>query len=162
MIWYESQHYKKKKEQKEDRIKRQRYKTKGVFTPVTPVWFDWIELVFSPWCGSFGQVWIQQYSTKQPYRDPAEEVVSVRFQINSGTVEWMNQWMNDNEHKCVFVYSFWFTCKKGSVKANGTKQNKKINIVFGPDQSKWTSIRSSCEYTLRELLWMTIKIKNIG
>ncbi len=29
--------------------------------------------------------------TKQPYRDPAEEVVSVWFQTNSGTVEWMNQ-----------------------------------------------------------------------
>ncbi len=29
--------------------------------------------------------------TKQPYRDPAEEVVSARFQTNSGMVEWMNQ-----------------------------------------------------------------------
>ncbi len=29
--------------------------------------------------------------TKQLYRDPAEEVFSVRFQANSDTVEWMNQ-----------------------------------------------------------------------
>ncbi len=48
---------------------------------------------------------------------------------------------------CGFVYNFWFTCKKGSVKANCIKP-KKINIVFGPDQSKWTSGLSWCEYTL--------------
>ncbi len=28
---------------------------------------------------------------------------------------------------------------------------KKINIVFGPDQSKWTSGFSWCEYTLRSV-----------
>ncbi len=62
--------------------------------------------------------------TKQPHRDPAEEVVSVWFQTNSGTVEWMNQWMDDLKHTCGFVYSFWFTCKKSSVKVNRTKQKK--------------------------------------
>ncbi len=44
--------------------------------------------------------------------------------MNSGTVEWMNQWMDDLKHTCGFVYSFWFTCKKGSVKENRTKQKK--------------------------------------
>ncbi len=32
--------------------------------------------------------------------------------------------MNDIKHTCGFVYSFWFTCKKGGVKANRTKQKK--------------------------------------
>ncbi len=44
---------------------------------------------FPLWCGSFGQVWIQQSHSgahKQPNRDPAEEVVSVRIQTNSCTV----------------------------------------------------------------------------
>ncbi len=72
--------------------------------------------------------------------------------MNSGMVEWINQWMDDLKHTCGFVYSFWFTCKKGSVKANRTKQ-KKINIVFGPDQSKWTSGLSWCEYTLS---WISV------
>ncbi len=93
------------------------------------VWFDWIELKFVSPLGAdlLGRC---EYSnrtrvrTKQLYWDPAEEVVSVRFQTNSGTIEWMNQWMNDIKHMCGFVYSFWFTCKKGSVKANRTKLKK--------------------------------------
>ncbi len=64
----------------------------------------------------------------QPYRGPAEEVVLVWFQMNSGMVEWMTL-----STRVVF-FSFWFTCEKGSVKANRTKQKIKINIVFGPDQ----------------------------
>ncbi len=32
--------------------------------------------------------------------------------------------MDDLKRMCGFVYSFWFTCKKGSVKANRTKQKK--------------------------------------
>ncbi len=72
------------------------------------VWLDWIKLKFvSPLCADFlGRC---EYSnrtrvrTKQPYRDPAEEVVSVLFQTNSGTVEWMNQWMDDLKHMCGFV-----------------------------------------------------------
>ncbi len=78
----------------------------------------------------------------------AEEVVSVRSQTNSGPVEWINQWMDDHKHMCGFVYSFWFTCKKGSVIANYIKQTKNNNTVFGPDQSKWTSGLSWWEYTL--------------
>jgi len=36
-----------------------------------------------------------------------------------------------------FVHKFWFTCKKGSVKAKPQQTNQqKNNIVFGPDQSK--------------------------
>ncbi len=54
-----------------------------------------------------------------------------------------NEWMT----LARFVYNFWFTCKKGSVKANRTKQKQKIHIVFGPDQRKWTSWLSWCEYT---------------
>ncbi len=38
---------------------------------------------FPSWCGSFGQVWIQQSHSGA---DQAEEVVSVRFQTNFGTV----------------------------------------------------------------------------
>ncbi len=58
------------------------------------VWFNWIELTFVSPLGvdllgrceysNRTRVW-----TKQPYQDPAEKVVSVRFQTNSGTVEWM-------------------------------------------------------------------------
>ncbi len=86
---------------------------------------------FPLWCGSFGQVCIQQ-----SHPEPAEEVVSVRFQTNTGTVEWMKQWMDDLKHTCGFVYSFWFTCKKGSVKANSTKKKKKNQhcIWSGPKQ----------------------------
>ncbi len=87
------------------------------------------------------------FFSKQPYRDPAEEVVSVCFQTNSGMVEWMNQWMNDIKHTSGFVYSLWFTCKKGSEKANCTKI-KEINIVSVPDQRRWTRGLSWCEYTL--------------
>ncbi len=99
------------------------------------VWLTQTQVRFPPWCESLGgcEYWNRtRVHTKQPYRDPAEEVVSVRFQTNSGTVEWMNQWIYDLKHTCGFVYNLWFTCKKGSVKANGTKQ-KKINIVWsGP------------------------------
>ncbi len=81
--------------------------------------------------------------TKQPYRDPAKEVPSVRFQTTSD--EPMNGWPYAHMWVCI---QFWFTCKKCSVKRTTTKQNKtKINIVFGPDQSKWTSGLSWCEYT---------------
>ncbi len=41
--------------------------------------------------------------TKQLNRDPAEEVVSVRIQMNSGMVEWMNKWMNDIKHTWGFA-----------------------------------------------------------
>ncbi len=44
------------------------------------------------------------FLSKQPYRDSAEEVVSVCFQTNSGMVEWMNQWMKDIKHTSGFVY----------------------------------------------------------
>ncbi len=92
--------------------------------------------------------------TKQPYRDPAEEVVSVRFQTNSGTVEWINQLKDDLKHKCVF---FTVSCSlaKGQCESE-LHQTKKINIVFGPDQSKWTSGLSWCEYTLRLWLYNTL------
>ncbi len=65
------------------------------------VWLNRTQVRFPPWCGSFGQVWIQQshsVQTKQPYRDPAEEVVLVWFQTNSGTVKWINQWVDDLRH----------------------------------------------------------------
>ncbi len=68
------------------------------------VWLNRTRVRFSSWCGSFGQVWIQQshsVHTKQPHRDPAEEMVSV--QTNSGTVECMNQWMDDLMHMYGFV-----------------------------------------------------------
>ncbi len=29
-----------------------------------------------------------------------------------------------------FVYNFWFTCKKGSVKANRTKQKQKKSTLY--------------------------------
>ncbi len=56
---------------------------------------SWIEsnsssfppLVWIFWTGIYSYRTLVR--TKQPYRDPAEEVVSVRFQTNSGTVEWM-------------------------------------------------------------------------
>ncbi len=48
---------------------------------------------FPSWCGSFGQVRMQQSHsgahqkrTKQVYRDLLEEVVSVRFQTDPGAV----------------------------------------------------------------------------
>ncbi len=48
---------------------------------------------FPSWCGSFGQVRMQQSHsgahqkrTKHAYRDFLEEVVSVRFQTNPGAV----------------------------------------------------------------------------
>ncbi len=71
----------------------------------TPVLFGSTELnssLFPSWCGSFGQVWFNRtrWRTKQPYQDPAEEVVSVRFQTNSGTVERTNQ--------CMTLAHVWF------------------------------------------------------
>ncbi len=60
------------------------------------VWFDWIELKFILPLGAdlLGRCEYNNCTrvrTKQPYWDPAEEEVSVRFQANSDTVEWMNQ-----------------------------------------------------------------------
>ncbi len=75
------------------------------------VWFNWIELkfVFPLGADLLGRCEYSnrsQVRTKQPYWDPAEEVVSVRFQANSGTVEWMNQWMDDlSTHVVLFTIS---------------------------------------------------------
>ncbi len=68
--------------------------------------------------------------------------------------------MDDFKHTCGFVYSFCFTCKKGSMKENRTKQ-KKINIVFGLDYSKGTSILSCCEYTLSEVCKVPVVINHL-
>ncbi len=38
--------------------------------------------------------------------------------------------MDDLKHMCGFVYSFWFTCKKGNVKANRTKSKKKSTLYL--------------------------------
>ncbi len=38
--------------------------------------------------------------------------------------EFMSNELMTLEH-CGFVYNFWFTCKKGSVKVNRTKQKQK-------------------------------------
>ncbi len=43
-----------------------------------------------------------------------------------------NEWMTLAHVFC--FYNFWFTCKR-----NHTKQKQKISVVFGPDQSKWTT-----------------------
>ncbi len=51
-------------------------------------------------------------------------------------------------HTCGFVYNFWFTCKKGSVKANRTKKlntNNIHSIWSGPKQVNYQI--SWCEYT---------------
>ncbi len=40
---------------------------------------------------------------------------------------WTNEWMALSV--CGFLYSFWFTCKKSSVKANHTKQKKNQNCI---------------------------------
>ncbi len=129
-------------------------------------WFDWIELKFVSLLGAYLLSRCEyskctQVRTKQPYRDPAEEVVSVRFQIYSGKVEWMSQWMDDLKRTCGFVYSFWFTCKKGSVKANRTKK-KKFTIAFGPVQSKWTSGLPWCEYTRKLTYSQLNRLPGIG
>ncbi len=99
------------------------------------VWFDWIELKFIYPLGVdlLGRC---EYSsrTKQPYRDPAEEMVSVRFQTHSGMVEWINQWL-DLKHTCGF-FSFWFTCRKSSVKANRTKPKKSTLYLVRTEASE--------------------------
>ncbi len=73
------------------------------------VWFDWNKLKFVYPLGAdlLGRC---EYSnrtrvrTKPPHRDPAEEVVSVRFQTNSGTVRLMCEyepvsiWPNCKNH----------------------------------------------------------------
>ncbi len=108
------------------------------------VWFDWIEIKFvSPFGADILGSW--EYSnrtqvwTKQLYRDPAEEVVSVSFQTNSGTVEWMNQWMDDLKNSSGFVYSFGLLANRAVWKRTAFDFFlNHINIVFGPDQSKWT------------------------
>ncbi len=87
-------------------------------------WLNRTQVRFPLCADLLGRCEYTRVRTKQLYPDPAEEVVSVRFQTNSGTVEWMNQWMDDLKHTCGFVYNFWFTCKKGSVKANRTKLKK--------------------------------------
>ncbi len=73
-------------------------------------------------------------ATKQPDRDPAEEVVPVCFQTNSGTVEWLNQWMDDLSTCVVLSTISGSLAKKGSVKANHTKKNNLSHIWSGPKQ----------------------------
>ncbi len=97
------------------------------------VCFDWIKLNFvSPLHADLlgrceysihTQVW-----TKQPYRDPAEEV------------EWCG-WMNESMNR---IYG---SLVKMPVWKLTTQA--KINIVFGSDQSKWTCGLSWCDYTLK-------------
>ncbi len=55
--------------------------------------------------------------------------------------------MGDLKHTCGSLYNLWFTWKKGQCESE-QHQTKKINIVFGLDQSKWPSGLSWCEYTL--------------
>ncbi len=52
--------------------------------------------------------WDRESSNRD--RDPAEEVVSVHFQMNSGMVEWINQWMDDLKHTCGGSTLFYSTC----------------------------------------------------
>ncbi len=47
------------------------------------------------------------------------------------------------QHTCGFVNNFWFTCKKGVLKANRTKQNKKHNnVVFGPELADFPGVNA--------------------
>ncbi len=101
------------------------------------VCFDWIKIKFvSPFGADLLGIW--EYSnrtqvwTKQLYRDPAEEVVSVSFQTNSSTVEWMNQWMDDLKNSSGFVYSFGLLANRAVWKRTAFEFFfNHINIVFG-------------------------------
>ncbi len=57
---------------------------------------------------------------------------------------WTNEWMTLST--CVVLFT-----------VSGSLAKRAINIVFGPDRSKWTSRLSWCEYTLSKLalLWAT-------
>ncbi len=102
---------------------------------------------FPLWCGSFGQVWIQQSHSGADQTTVLRRWrgVTVRFQMNSGTVEWMNQWMDDLKHTCGFV--------SGSLAKRAvwkwTTPNKKNQYCIW---SRPKQVTSCCEYTLRWIL----------
>ncbi len=83
---------------------------------------------------------------------------------------WTNEWMTLSTRVVLFTVS-------GSLAKRAvwkrTAPNKKINIVFSPGQSKWTSRLSWCEYTLRDVFlsiksaylndfWRTLKTRIIA
>ncbi len=99
------------------------------FPPLVWIFWTGVNTAIAHWCGPINRTETQ---LKRWFQSGSKLT-----RLNGWTVEWMNQWI-DVLSTSGFVYNFWFTCKKGSVKANHTR-TKKINIVFGPDQSKWTS-----------------------
>ncbi len=64
------------------------------------------------------------------------------------TVEWMNQWTEDLSTRAVLFTISDSLAKRAVWKRTAPKKQKQINIVFGPDQSKWTNGLSWCEYTI--------------
>ncbi len=110
------------------------------------VWFDWIELKFVSPLGAdlLGRCEYSNHTrvrTKQPYWDPAEEVVSVRFQTNSGTVEWMNQWMDDLKHTW-FCLQFLAHLQKGQCESEPHQTKKNLNRIWsGPKQVNYFPVR---------------------
>ncbi len=86
----------------------------GVFTPVLFGSIESDSSSFPPLVRIFlGRCEYSNHTrvqTKQLYRDPAEEVVSVHFQMNSGTVEWMNHLST-----CVVLFPISGSLAKGAV-----------------------------------------------
>ncbi len=52
------------------------------------------------------------------------------------------------EH-CGFVYNYWFTCKKGSVKVNRTKQKQKKMVTLYNKVLLVNIVNNICKHELR-------------
>ncbi len=114
---------------------------------------------FSLCCGSFGQVWIQQSHSG------ADQTTAPRPSWRGGLgpvlnklwYGWMDEPMNGwawHTYCFFFFLQFLVHLQKEQCESVPHQTNKKNNIVFGPDQSKWTSWLSWCEYTSQHLKWI--------
>ncbi len=104
--------------------------------------------------------------TRVRYRDPVIEVWS--RSASKQTLVQVNGWTNEWN---VFLFSFWFTCKKGSVKANHIIKKNRHCIWSGPkraflvwiypnqkwDQWKWAALMWCINlFILAHFLWLCI------
>ncbi len=111
--------------------------------------FNQTQVSFPLWWGSFGQVWIQQSHSSTDQRTVLRRWrgVSVHFQMNSGTVEWMNQCFVSGSLAKRAVWkrtapnqksTFYLVQTKASELADFPGVNTPLN------QRNWRCLRSAC------------------
>ncbi len=107
-----------------------RLNTKGRYSEECVLGHYWLPYYFfsyygSQWCPK--TAWLQTFFKISSFVFGRTKKIIQVWNYLRESKWWQNFhfWVNyPFKHTCGFVYSFWFTCKKGSVKANRTKQTK--------------------------------------